>query len=133
MTNTTNTNALAERIERLVQEHISETHMAARAAVDRAMASAQEAEVGSISQQRSRRAGRRRAPQELEAISERLYEAVCAKPGETMAVLAPMVGGSARELHRPMTRLKRAGRVRVVGRRSSARYFPLADAAVATE
>jgi hypothetical protein len=62
-----------------------------------------------------------------------LYEAICAKPGETMVVLAPMVGGTARELNRPMMRLKRAGRVRVVGTRSSARYFPMANEAEAAE
>jgi hypothetical protein len=58
-----------------------------------------------------------------------VYRAVCAKPGETMAVLAPMVGASAREVHRPMTLLRRAGRVRAVGTRHTTRYFPMATAA----
>jgi ribosomal protein L36 len=49
-------------------------------------------------------------------------------PGETMTVLGPQVGASARELHRPMQLLKRAGRVRSVGTRHSTRYFPMARA-----
>ncbi len=133
MTNTNTTQELAERIERLVQEHISETQVAAQAAVERAFAPTGGAKRHSTRQQRSSHPKRRRGPQELEAIGERLYEAVCAKPGETMAVLAPMVGGTARELNRPMMRMKRAGRVRVVGTRSSARYFPMASGVQAAE
>jgi hypothetical protein len=48
----------------------------------------------------------------LAAVAERIYQAVCAKPGETMLVLAADLGASARELHRPMALLKRTGRVR---------------------
>ena len=133
MTNTNMMQDLVERIERLVQEHISETHIAARAAVERAFASSLGTKPSSARRQQSSRPRKRRASQELAAMSERLYEAVRAKPGETMAVLAPTVGGTARELNRPMMRLKRAGRVRVVGTRSSARYFPMAKAAEAAE
>jgi hypothetical protein len=56
-------------------------------------------------------------------LGERLYEAVCAQPGETMAALAPELGSSPRELHRSMAALKRAGRVRSVGQRSHTRYY----------
>jgi hypothetical protein len=58
------------------------------------------------------------------ALSERLYDAVCAQPGETMAMLAPELGSSPRELHRPMAALKRAGRVRSAGQRHQTRYYP---------
>lgn len=58
-------------------------------------------------------------------LSERLYEAVCAHPGETMTVLAPELGSSARALHRPMAALKRSGRVRSVGQRRDTRYYPV--------
>ncbi len=71
-------------------------------------------------------AGARRAADEIGSLSERLYEAVCRTPGETMAVIAPVVGATARELNRPMLRLKQAGRVRSVGTRHATRYFPMA-------
>ena len=135
MTNITSNQELAERIERIVQEHISATRAVVQAAVERAFASQQP--VTKSSSVRSRRTSRprlRRASEEVAALGERLYQAVCTKPGETMMVLAPMVGGSARELHRPMMRLKGDGRVRCVGSRSSARYFPIAeDTAAAAE
>ena len=67
----------------------------------------------------------RRTPAEMAAVDGRLYEAVCAKPGESKAVLAAEVGMSARELDRPMSHLKDAGKVRTVGQRHLARYFPL--------
>jgi hypothetical protein len=60
-------------------------------------------------------------------LEERLYRAVCAHPGETMAVLAQAVGATARELNRPATLLRRDGRVRSVGQRSSTRYFPMGE------
>ena len=68
--------------------------------------------------------GRRRGPAEMAALGERLYEAVCAQPGETMSVLAPEIGKTPRELQRPMLALKRAGRVRSVGQRHQTRYYP---------
>jgi hypothetical protein len=42
-----------------------------------------------------------------------------------MALLAREVGATAEELYRPMTNLKRAGRIRSVGQRHATRYFPL--------
>ena len=67
---------------------------------------------------------KRRTQQEVAELGERFCEAVAANPGETMMTLARKVGVSAQDLHRPMTLLKRAGRVRSVGERSMTRYFP---------
>ena len=125
MTNTTSPQGLGERIERLVQEYISATRIAAHAAMDRAFACNAEATVKGRRASKPRRSGTRRASSDVTALSERLYEAVCANPGKAMTVLAPLVGGSARELWRPMTLLKQAGRVRSVGMRTATRYFPI--------
>jgi hypothetical protein len=125
MTNATTPQALCERIERLVQDYISETRIAAQAAMDRAFAK----DAGGKARTQERRAkprmASRRPATELIAIGERLYAAMCNTPGETMTVLAPAVGFSARELHRPMSLLKRAGRVRSVGNRKETRYYPM--------
>ena len=59
------------------------------------------------------------------AVGERLYQAVCSKPGESKAVLAGEVGMSPLELDRPMKHLKNTGKVRSVGQRHLTRYFPL--------
>ncbi len=133
MTNTTNPQDLCSRIEHLVEEYLSATRAAAQAALSRSFATGTTATVrpsrsrtpGPTSS-RSRR-GARRATDEIGALSERLYEAVCRTPGERMAVIAPGVGATARELNRPMLRLKQAGRVRSVGTRHATRYFPMAD------
>jgi hypothetical protein len=69
---------------------------------------------------------RRRASEEIASLSERLYAAICAHPGAAMATLASELGVPARELNRPVTQLRRAGRVRSVGQRQSTRYFPMA-------
>lgn len=125
----TNTNVdLGERVERLVQEHIAASRKAAQEAIERAFASASKRAVRAVPKAQTR-AGTKRRSADIAALGERLYRAVCAKPGETMAVLAPMAGASSRELHRPMTLLRRAGRVRAVGTRHTTRYFPMANAA----
>jgi len=118
---------LSEQIEQLVREHVEATRCAAAAAVERAFASSRSAPRAAATRTRSRAAGRRRAPDELGALGERLYEAICAHPGETMTVLAPHVGVRPRELHRPMTVLRTAGRIRSAGQRHQARYFPMAN------
>ncbi|KAF0170081.1 MAG: hypothetical protein FD160_3907 [Caulobacteraceae bacterium] len=122
---------LGEQIEKLVREHIAACRVSAREAVDRAFASA-DARSKPAALTKTSRIGRRRASAEVAALSERLYEAVCARPGEMMTVLGPVVGACPRELHRPMAVLKDAGRVRSVGQRHMTRYFPtLGDAAPA--
>jgi len=72
----------------------------------------------------ARKNGPRRTPEELAELQRRLYEAVQEEPGTSMAVLASSVGASVRELHHPMTVLKREERVRTVGRKQHMRYFP---------
>ena len=125
MANTTSNHELGQRIERLVLEHISASRRAAQDAVERACAATTTPRP--VPRQRSKSPGdsKRRAPAEIEALGSRLYQVLCAKPGETMTVLAADVGGSARELHRPMSALKRDGRVRSVGQRHRTRYFPV--------
>lgn len=123
---TTNTKNLEAEIEQVVRKHVAAYHAAASAAVERAFALASSPRAPKSSAKR-RAAGRRRPPDEVAALAERLYEAVCAHPGETMAVIAPHVGESARALNRPMTHLKRAGRVRSAGQRHMTRYFPLSS------
>ena len=125
MTNTTTPHALGERIERLVQDYISETRIAAQAAMDRAFATSAAERAKKQDRQAKRRMSSRRPSAELVAIGERLYAAMCNTPGETMKVLAAAVGCSARELHRPLSLLKQAGRVRSVGNRQGTRYYPM--------
>lgn len=71
----------------------------------------------------------RRPAVEFDALTECLFAAVESAPGETMAVLAPRLGVSSRELERPAARLKKTGQVRTVGERNQMRYYPMARAA----
>jgi len=132
----TNTNDdLIKRIEQLVSEHIAASRRAVQEAVERAFATAEGKPVVAARGARRARSGaesrKRRGAADLAALGERFFGVVCAKPGETMAVLATEVGASARELHRAVMGLKRSGRVRVIGQRSQTRYFPRASGAAA--
>lgn len=115
-------------VEQLVRAHLATVEKAAVAAV---LEGVRRATHPSPSRRENGKASRRRAPssrrspEELRALQERLYEAICAHPGETMTVLAPSAGATARELARPATLLRQAGRVRSVGQRHSTRYFPM--------
>ena len=115
---------LSEQIEKLVREHVEASRRAAASAVERAFASTVTRVRAQPAHATTRASGRRRPATELATLSERLYESVCAQPGGTMAVLAPEVGKTPRELHRPMAVLKHAGRVRSVGQRHQTRYYP---------
>lgn len=123
MTTTADFQSLSLRIEQAIREHIAASQAAAAEAVKRAFdATATKATTVSA---RSRVQGTRRARAEVAALAERLYQAVCARPGEGMVTLASDVGATVRELSLPMTHLRRAGRVRSVGERHLMRYFPL--------
>jgi len=121
---------LAKQIEDLVRQHVDTLRMAATAAVARAFATALPREVERTNapkkpvRQRAKPAPRR-APEELVALGERFYAVLCRQPGETMTTLAPQVGVAPRVLQVAVARLGRAGRVRVVGQRQLARYFPM--------
>ncbi len=115
---------LAQQIEELVQSFIAETRVAAVSAVERAFSVAK-VESSRASRRTGRNASPRRSRAAVEALAERLYEAVCARPGQGMNVLAPMVGATGRALQVPAARLKKSGRIRSVGHRRLARYFPM--------
>lgn len=125
----TNHERLERQIEELVRAHLEGCRKAAAAAVDRAFAAA--AAEPAPMKRRTKAAPRvqrpPRSPEELARLEEMLYAAVCETPGETMSVLAARLGMPSRRLEVPIKRLKRAGRVRSVGQRNLARYFPMAE------
>ncbi len=118
-----------QEFERVVAEHVAACEQAASAAVQRAFGSARAGRPRPRTRgtsKRSRASGRRRTPEEVAELGDRFYAAVCAQPGESMGMLAAEVGAPPRDLRRPVTLLKRAGRVRSVGQRQHTRYFPMA-------
>ena len=131
----TNTNEdLGKRIERMIAEHVAATRKLAQEAVERALNASGVAPLAAAEQPARRRAatgGRRRGAAELTALGERFYRVLCSKPGQTMAVPAPDVGATPRELRRAVAELKQTGRVRAVGQRAHTRYFPLANSSAA--
>jgi hypothetical protein len=116
---------LQSEIEKLVRTHLTTQKAAATAAVERAFASATSMPRMKTPSPSKRAWGRRRPPTEVAGIAERLYKAVVAHPGETMAVIAADVGETALALSRPMLHLKSAGRVRSAGQRHLTRFFPM--------
>jgi hypothetical protein len=117
---------LEQQIETLIRAHLAECRAAVTAVVQRAfVAATSEPAPRPQSAKAPPVRSRRRSQEELSALSEALYAAVCARPGETMAVFASQLGTTSAKLDVPVTRLKRAGRVRSVGQRANTRYFPL--------
>ena len=70
---------------------------------------------------------KKRAPDEIAAITERLYRAICEQPGETMSTFSHVAESNPKALSVPVKRLIEEGRVRTVGERSQRRYFPSAE------
>lgn len=69
----------------------------------------------------------RRSSAEVDALAERLYEAILDEPGQAMSVLAARVGSEPRALLPAVARLKNARRIRTTGQRQATRYFPLSS------
>jgi len=122
---TTTHDELSKKIEKLLEEHIAASRRAAESAVKRAFAT--ETMIPRRDRQRGgpKRGGTRRTPEQITALGEQFYEAVRARPGETMSVLSADVGATSRELHRSVTNLKTAGRIRSAGQKHMTRYFPM--------
>lgn len=66
-----------------------------------------------------------RDPAELSALTERLYNAIASQPGQTMQVLAPVVGSFPAELRVSIGHLLKRGRVKRAGERQQTCYFPM--------
>ena len=123
---------LTDAIEDLVDAYIGEIRRGAEAALEPAFARNATAKrtkrnrtspVGKAKAATSTRTVRRSA-EDLAELGEELYAQICAHPGESMTVFAQEMGISARELQRPMSKLKAEGRIRRVGERNLTRYFP---------
>jgi hypothetical protein len=132
MATTTSIHELSQKIDQVVREHIAASRSAGTAALGRAFGTAMRSTSAPRTRPPRAKPSRRRPPTEVAELGERFYDAVCGNPGETMAVLAAKLGLSARELNRPMSLLKRAGRLRTVGQRHLTRYFPAGHGAKAS-
>jgi hypothetical protein len=129
VTSPKNPQQLAHAIEALVASYVDEMRRVAHGALDQAFAgrsaSTRRAPRSRAGDQPEEADGaKRRSSAELAEVRELLYELVCARPGEAMPVFAEEIGLPLRALQRPMSKLKAEGRVRCVGERNLARYFP---------
>lgn len=113
------TGSLSEQIDKVVREHLAQVQAEATAALELAFARSKAA---TPSKKRARSKHRDRA--QVAELAERLHERILAEPGEPMTRHADQLGTSARELHRPMSLLREAGRLRTTGTRNQTRYYP---------
>lgn len=117
---------LGNEIERLVEKYIASVRGAAESAVQRAFARSSPSRARTVRRRPGpAKGGKRRSVDEIAALGERFYEAVVARPGETMSVLSVEVGVMPRELSHSVTKLKSAGRIRSAGQKHMTRYFPM--------
>ena len=133
---TTTIEQLEKKIDELIRTHIAEVRRTAAAAVERAFASAavKKTAVKKTADKKtppSRAVAQsepngRRDPEVIQELVARLHRAVCANPGSSMPALAKSMGKTTAELEHPVRLLKSTGKIRVVGERHGARYFPVA-------
>lgn len=123
MSTKTSNHELMEAIERVIQEHLDASRVAATAAIQRALGG--NAKAKSVRPRAPRSASsRRRTKQEIIALAGQLLEAICADPGQSMATLADRLGTTPRDVGRSVTLLKKAGHLRTTGQRNWTRYYP---------
>jgi len=122
---------LHQELEAAFQKFLIGCRAQAHATVDRALgaaahtsASPRKTKVRKSSEPSKR--SKRRTADELAALSERLYEAIAASPGQSMVVLSEQVGVSPLHLQPAVARLRADNRIRTLGARQQTRYFPMA-------
>jgi hypothetical protein len=117
---------LAEAIEALIGSYLDGIRESAREALERAMPG--KAARGGPGRRKQGADGarrmNRRATSRLDELCNTLYEVVRANPGSSMVTIAEMMDAKSADLQWPITKLQRLGRVRRVGQRSLARYYP---------
>jgi hypothetical protein len=126
-----NTNGqLEQRIDALVQGVLSAAREVALAAVAEAFARNEDQHVDGVGRAarlsvkvQKRSPGKKRSPDELEALGSKLCKAICKKPGESMTFYAKEVGSTPIKLGVPVRRLIEEGRVRAIGDRSQRKYY----------
>lgn len=125
---------LACHIKALVDDYVREVERSALDAVGRAFSNRHQVRNESArAKAPSAKPGaqtQRRTPEQLAELADDLAATIASHPGEAMATFAEQLGVSARDLHRPMTMLKRQKRIRSVGERQLTRYFPAASSRV---
>jgi len=126
----TTSDQLARSISDLVTAYVDDARRSAHEALDEAFSAALAPNGRAVQKRRSTpsRGGaapsRRRSADEISELEERLLAVVCARPGESMTAFSEELGHPVRGLQRPMAKLRAEGRVRCVGERNMARYFP---------
>jgi hypothetical protein len=121
---------LARSISVLVAAYVDGARRSAHEALDEAFSVALALNGRAVQKRRSTPSrgaaapSRRRSADEISELEERLLALVCASPGESMTVFSEELGQSVPSLQRPMSKLRADGRVRCVGERNMARYFP---------
>jgi len=121
---------LEEQIESAVQEYLRESRARVAATLERAFGASGRAPAQRVKSPTRAgsavKAGKRRTASELAALSEQLYGAIAAGPGEGMVALSERLGVSGPQLQRVVARLRADNRIRTVGTRQQMRYFPRA-------
>jgi len=122
---------LHQELEAVVQKFLLACRAQINATVDRALGAASHASASPRKttvrkQMDPSKRSKRRTASELVALSDQLYKAIAASPGQSMAVLSEQVGVSPLQLQPAVARLRADSRIRTVGARQQTRYFPLA-------
>jgi hypothetical protein len=119
---------LADAIETVVASYLDEVRRTVQLAVERSLSGTAattrpgKSRVARSTQQLATKT--RRSAGALDELCDKLYQCVCARPGESTAMFADELGCTVRDLQRPMAKLKAQGRIRCAGQRNLMRYFP---------
>ena len=119
---------LQQQIEAAVQEYLQLSRAKVAATLERAFGAGATGPAHratpSARPRESEKVGKRRTASELAALSEQLYEAISASPGQGIVGLSERLGVSGPHLQPVVARLRADGRIRTVGARQQMRYFP---------
>ena len=122
-----NLSVLEQKIDEAIANYLAESQSQALETIQRkvvGLSSKKKPESG-----KQRRKNKTRSKADIDALAQLLLQTVEAQPGNSLQFLTIHLKLKPRQLEAPANRLKRGGRIRVIGKNTNAKYFPATETA----
>lgn len=117
-----NLNILEQKIDVAIADYLAEVQSQALQTIQRKLLG--HSPKKSAVRVKRRKLNQTRTKAEIDVLAELLFQAIVDLPGNSLQFLTAHLKQKPRRLETPASHLKQAGRIRVIGRKENAKYFP---------
>jgi hypothetical protein len=117
-----NLNILEQKIDVAIADYLAEAQSQALQTIQRKLLG--HSPKKSAERVKRRKLNQTRTKAEIAILTELLFQAILDLPGNSLQFLTTHLKQKPRRLETPASHLKQGGRIRVIGRKENAKYFP---------